>query len=108
MSDQSESGLDQYVDVRDIHPDWWEMECWNCGHTERIGPNRHMRVCRHCFMDNKPTDHDAESTVEGPDGKLYTDYRLLWYGDISIEEAQRRYEENTSDIEVLPEVTARV
>lgn len=94
-----ESGLNGYVDARDIHPDYSEMTCWNCGHTERVGPNRHMRICHNCFMDNRPTDHETSSTVEGPDGELYTDYRLLWYGDVSIEEAQRRYEKKTKDVQ---------
>lgn len=89
--------VDDYVDIRDVHPDYDEMECWNCGHTERIGPNRRMRICHNCFMDNSPTDHDGESIVEGPDGELYVDYRLLWYGDVSIEEAQARYERRTKD-----------
>ena len=94
-----DTGLSDYVDVRDIHPDYSMMECWNCGHTERIGPNRHMRVCHNCFMDNQPTDHETSSTVEGPDGELYVDYRQLWYGDVSIEEAQRRYEDNTKEMQ---------
>jgi NMD protein affecting ribosome stability and mRNA decay len=90
--------IDEYIDVRDMHPDYSEMECWNCGATERIGPNRHMRICHNCFMDNSPTDHESESTVEGPDGELYVDYRLLWYGDVSRAEARRRYKEKTADI----------
>lgn len=91
--------LEDYVDIRDIHPDYSEMECWNCGHVERIHPNRHILTCHNCFMGNDPVDREASSTVEGPDGELYTDYRQLWYGDVSIEEAQRRYEESTKDIQ---------
>ena len=100
MSEQYSNQREQsdYVDIRDIHPDWGEMECWNCGHVERVAPNRHMRICHNCFMDNSPTDTEGEYTVEGPDGESYTDYRLLWYGDVSIEEAQRRYEEKTEDV----------
>ena len=88
----------EYVDIRDIHPDWSEMECWNCGHSERVGPNRHMRICHNCFIDNSPTEHETSSTVEGPDGELYTDYRRLWYGDIPVGEAQQRYETNTKGV----------
>ena len=88
---------DTYVDVRDVHPDWAEMECWNCGHVERVAPNRHTRVCHNCFMDNSPTETDSDYTVEGPDG-FYVDYRLLWYGDVSVEEAQKRYESKTGDV----------
>jgi len=86
-----------YIDIRDIHPDWELMKCWNCGHTERIAPNQHMRVCHNCFMDNSPTDVEGEDTVKGPDDKTYVDYRLVWYGDISIEEAKRKYKRNTKE-----------
>jgi len=95
---ECETGLEDYIDVRDIHPDYSNMECWNCGHKERIGPNRHMRICHNCFMDNDTTDHETDSTVEGPDGNLYLDYRLLWYGDVSFQEAQERYENSTKDM----------
>ena len=88
----------EYTDIRDILPDWSTMQCWNCGHEERISPNRRMRICHHCFMDNSSTEHDGEYAVEGPDGDLYTDYRLLWYGDVSYAEAQRQYESSTKDM----------
>jgi hypothetical protein len=94
----SENGIDQYVDIREIHPDFDEQECWSCGHTEWIGPSRHTRVCHNCFVDNSPTDHDGSSVVEGPDDELYVDYRLLWYGDVSLEEARQRYDEKTEGI----------
>lgn len=97
-SQQSDGEVGSYVDIRDIHPGYSLMECWNCGHTEWVGLHRRMRICHNCFMDNEPTDHETSSTVEGPDGEVYMDYRQLWYGDVSIEEAQRRYDENTKSI----------
>jgi hypothetical protein len=95
---ECETGLEEYADAKELHPDYTLMECWNCGHTEWIGPNRHKRVCHRCFMDNSPSDHSGDSTVEGPDGQQYVDYRLLWYGDVSWEEARKKYRERTSDI----------
>jgi len=60
-------------------------------------------------MDNRPTEHDGESVVEGPDGELYVDYRKLWYGDdVSIDEAQKRYESKTADISSGHEVAVRL
>lgn len=96
---------DGYIDIREVHPDYWELECWNCGATEWVGPNRHMRICHNCFMDNKPADYDTDYTVEGPDGNQYVDYRLLWFGDVSITEAQERYEEDTRDVRKSAERT---
>jgi len=105
---ECETGLEDYTDVRDVHPDYSKMECWNCGHTERIGPNRHIRVCHNCFMDNRTTDHDGKYTVVGPDGERYTDYRLVWYGDVSYQEAQRRYKEKTADMDFSPDIEVRL
>lgn len=101
MSDvtiECETGLEDYTDVKEIHPDYHEMECWNCGETEWIEPNRHMRVCHYCFMDNNPTEHETSSTVVGPDGEYYCDYRKLWYGDVSLETAREKYRNKTEDV----------
>lgn len=82
----------EYVDVRDVHPDWREETCWNCGNTERV--RRIWRVCHECFMGQQQANRDAESvTDEG-----YTDYGLLWYGEADDrEEYKRQYEQNTAE-----------
>lgn len=81
-----------YVDIRAIHPDYYVQECWNCGHSEHR--NRPFKVCPECFMGQKEVDHDGESVTD--DG--YVDYRLLWYGDVSMEEAHRRYGETSEEV----------
>ncbi|WP_337653212.1 hypothetical protein [Halomontanus rarus] len=82
----------EYIDVRELHPDYYEQVCWNCGHSELR--NRPFTSCPECFMGQKKTDSDGEFvTDEG-----YIDYRRLWYGDVSMEEAHRRYGETTDEI----------
>jgi|AKVG01.1.fsa_nt_gi hypothetical protein len=59
---------------------------------------------------NKTPDDidDVEYTVEGPDGEQYIDYRIVWYGDVSLEEARRRYERATkNDEEDIRKMRAR-
>lgn len=87
-------GMTDYVDARDIHPDWREFECWNCGHTERVGPNRKIKMCHECFMGQDESDLSGEHLSEHG----HINYRTLWYGDVSIEEAKKQYEENTAKI----------
>jgi len=84
-----------YVDIRRVHPDWWVLECWHCGHEEWVGPNRMTRVCHNCFMGQQQVDHDGEFvTDEG-----YTDYGRLWYGDVDDRaEYQALYEESTAEV----------
>lgn len=86
------SDLSDYVDVRAIHPDYYERECWNCGYSELR--KRPFTCCPECFMGQKKHDYDTESRTE----EGYTDYRILWYGDIPLEEAHERYEEGTKDV----------
>lgn len=82
----------QYIDVRELHPDYYEQECWNCGHSELR--NQPFRCCPECFMGQEKHDPEPEHhTDEG-----YIDYRLLWYGDVSMEEAHRRYGETQEDV----------
>jgi len=81
----------EYVDIREIHPDFFEQECWNCGYTELR--KRPFNSCPGCFMGQEQTGADGEYTTD----EGYVDYRKLWYGDVSLEEAHRRYEENTED-----------
>ena len=84
--------MNGYVDVREVHPDYREEECWNCGNTRLV--KRRWTVCKECFMGQKQHGRNASSTTaEG-----YTDYRLLWYGDVSIEEAKRLYKETQEDV----------
>lgn len=73
----------EYVDVREVHPAYREAECWNCGYTRFV--RRRWTVCKECFMGQQK--HEGE----------YTDYRELWYGDVSIEEAKRRLQETEKE-----------
>lgn len=83
-----------YVDIREIHPDWREAECWHCGNTwlER----RPEKVCHGCFMGQQKVDeeHRGDSTVNG-----YTDYGELWYGEVDDRsEYADLYEESTAEV----------
>lgn len=81
-----------YTDVRELHPDFDEQECWNCGYTELR--ERWFRKCPECFMGQEQHDGDGEFfTAEG-----YIDYRLLWYGDVDLAEAKRRYDDETKEM----------
>lgn len=89
--------MSEYVDIRDIHPTYEWQECWNCDNRKRIRTDRPpWRVCKGCFMGQVPVDEDLQTDITTPEG--YTDYRLLWYGDVSIAEAKRRYRETTEEI----------
>lgn len=91
---EPESPSAGYVDIREIHPAYREEECWNCGHTRFV--RRRWRVCKECFMGQQK--HDGE----------YTDYRELWYGDVSIGEAKRRYAETEEEMEKHRQHTVEV
>ena len=84
--------MSEFIDIREIHPDYYEQECWNCGYTELR--NRPYRKCPECFMGQDGTDADGDYVTE----EGYIDYRKLWYGDVTIEEAKRRYEANTKSV----------
>lgn len=81
----------EYVDVREIHPAYRREECWNCGHTRYV--KQRWRVCKECFMGQQQADEDLRGEYETDEG--YTDYRLLWYGDVSLSDAKRQYQETT-------------
>lgn len=82
----------EYVNIEAIHPDYREETCWNCGNTKHV--KRRWTVCKECFMGQKQHNSDASATT--PEG--YTDYRLLWYGDVSIEEAKRLHEKTQEEV----------
>lgn len=89
--------LEAYVDIEELLPMFEWQECWNCGHQKRVRTDRPpWKVCHECFMGQQKVDpeHRGDSTTE----EGYTDYRILWYGDVSIEEAKEQYRENTKDI----------
>lgn len=85
---------EDYVDVREIHPSYHEAKCWNCGNTRFV--RRRWTVCKECFMGQQK--HDGE----------YTDYRELWYGDVSIEAAKQRYAETEEEMEKHRQHTVEV
>lgn len=85
----------EYVDVRDLLDVFEWRECWNCGNEKRVRTDQPpWKVCHECFMGQQQTDRDTEYVT--PEG--YVDFRRLWYGNVSIAEAKRRYEENTAEI----------
>lgn len=92
-NDGAESvGGNQYVDVRDLMPNFEWQECWNCGNEKRIRTDTpgHWICCRECFMGQRKVPEERRGEYETEDG--YTDYRRLWYGDVSIEQAKRKHE----------------
>lgn len=83
------SSSEDYIDARELCVEYRQGECWNCGHTRWLWRRGvPWNVCKECFMGQRQHDHEAEYTT--PEG--YTDYRLLWYGDVSIAEAKRRFD----------------
>jgi len=83
-------GADRYVDVREIHPDYERRSCWNCDNTWLARRTaRGTKACHHCFMGQEQVGHPDESHDHIRAG--YIDYRLLWYGDVSVEEARERF-----------------
>lgn len=83
---------DDFVDVREVHPDYRRAECWNCGHTWL--EKRPKTVCHECFM-GQDDGHDGEyATDEG-----YINYGALWYEPgLSRAEMKRRYREKTATV----------
>ncbi|WP_121744911.1 hypothetical protein [Natronorubrum halophilum] len=91
--ESSQQGNREYTDVREIHPDYYEQECWNCGYSALR--KRSFQTCPKCFMGQEQHE-DRDSEIYTDEG--YIDYRLLWYGDVSMEEAHRRYGETQEDV----------
>lgn len=86
--------VDDYVDIAAIHPNAWEVECWNCDHSWYCWTQAQGRVCTVCLMGQEQTDHGTE--CETPEG--YTDYGRLWYGDIPREEMYRKHAETREEL----------
>jgi NMD protein affecting ribosome stability and mRNA decay len=98
-TDDSTRTVDDYRDIRDIHPDWRWHECWHCGHRWRVRRPVDKRLCRHCFFGQEQLDSDdPRVTGNAPTKQGYINYRELWYGDVSPAEARRRFGETKQEI----------
>lgn len=99
-------GSKEYIDVREIHPDWRWQTCWNCGHEWLIRRPTQGRVCRECFMGQNEVDEEKRGEYETEEG--YTDYGRLWYGDVSLEEKKRQYKQAKEDVSHLTSIDREV
>lgn len=81
----------EYIDVRELHPDYRHVECWHCGASWYEKHPR--RMCHECIMGQEPRP-PGEYVVEGR-----VDYGRLWYGDVDDRaEYRERYEEETAEV----------
>ena len=85
--------MEDYVDIRSVHPEYWMVQCWNCGHEWFAATVSQARVCHGCLMGQEELDHESESVT--PEG--YMDYGRLWYGDIPRREMVERFERTKED-----------
>lgn len=89
--------MSNYIDIRELMSNYERRECWNCGdgRWERLDAPQTI-MCRECFMGQRGgDDRDTSKDHITPEG--YVDYRQLWYGDVSLAEAKRKYEHSTKD-----------
>jgi len=80
--------LDDYVDLRRLHIEYEEKECWNCGHTWFRQARPAESICSECLWgqgDNERVDE-------------LTDYGELWYGDISRDEMRRKHQQTRGEM----------
>lgn len=63
------SDLDDYVDLKNLHPDLRDYECWNCGHTgqRRQEKSKGAVICSNCYHGQ---------------GDEKVDYIEMWYPDM--------------------------
>lgn len=86
---------EDYTDIRAIMDNYERRECHACGweYWERLDTQPRL-CCRNCFMGLRGGNDPERECVTGGG---HVDYRLLWYGDIPLDEAREKYRENTKE-----------